>query len=53
MPKELKRLLICQILGWMANFSISLFFTDFVAQVIYKNSFYYKKRSNPGIFLLI
>jgi hypothetical protein len=33
MPTELKRLLIAQILGWLAFFATSLFFTDFIAQV--------------------
>lgn len=36
MPKELFRLLVCQYLAWMTIFSISLFFTDYVAQSIYK-----------------
>ena len=35
MPKELIRLLICQLLGWMALYSNESFFTDFIAQVIY------------------
>ena len=34
MPTELKRLIICQTLGWLAFFSTQLFFTDFIAQVI-------------------
>lgn len=33
MPKELIRLLICQLFGWLALFSNELFFTDFIAQV--------------------
>lgn len=39
-PKELKRLLICQTIGWLALFSTQLFFTDFIAQSIYKGDPY-------------
>ena len=35
MPLELKRLLISQTLGWLAFFSTTLFFTDFIGQSIY------------------
>ena len=33
MPPELSRLFICQTIGWIAFFSTTLFFTDFIAQV--------------------
>jgi hypothetical protein len=33
MPTELRRLIVCQTLGWLAFFSTQLFFTDFIAQV--------------------
>ena len=36
MPKELFRLLVCNYLAWMTIFSVTLFFTDFIAQSIYK-----------------
>ena len=44
MPKELFRLLICQIIGWLALFSTTLFFTDFVAQVVifFKKTMFFK-----------
>jgi solute carrier family 45 protein 1/2/4 len=35
MPLELKKLLIAQTLGWLAFFSTTLFFTDFIGQSIY------------------
>jgi solute carrier family 45 protein 1/2/4 len=38
MPKELTRLLIYHLIGWMALFSTEFFFTDFVAKVIYKGN---------------
>lgn len=33
MPKELAMLLLCQFYGWLAFFSLEIFFTDFVGQV--------------------
>jgi hypothetical protein len=36
MPIEFKRLLFAQILGWLAFFSTTLFFTDFIGQVLKK-----------------
>jgi hypothetical protein len=33
MPKELNRLYICETIGWLAFYSTTLFFTDFVAHV--------------------
>lgn len=33
MPTELKRLLVYATIGWMAYFSTTLFFTDYIAQV--------------------
>ncbi|CAF1016480.1 unnamed protein product, partial [Brachionus calyciflorus] len=38
MPKELTRLLFCNLLGWLAFFSTSLFFTDFIGQSIYNGN---------------
>lgn len=35
MPTELNRLYICETLGWLAFYSTTLFFTDFVAHVVY------------------
>ncbi len=35
MPTELRRLIVCQTLGWLAFFSTQLFFTDFIAQVTF------------------
>ncbi|CAF0713395.1 unnamed protein product [Brachionus calyciflorus] len=35
MPKELKRLFVCQTIGWLAFYSTTLFFTDYIAQNIY------------------
>ena len=36
MPNELNKLFICQVIGWIAFFSTTLFFTDFIAQVLKK-----------------
>jgi solute carrier family 45, member 1/2/4 len=35
MPKELKRLLFMELLGWIAYFFLTFFITDFVGQEIY------------------
>ncbi|RNA35506.1 membrane-associated transporter [Brachionus plicatilis] len=35
MPTELRRLFICQTIGWLAFYSTTLFFTDYIAQNIY------------------
>lgn len=49
MPKELCRLLVCHLLGWMSIWSFCLFFTDFVAQTIYGGH----PSSEPGSKLFI
>lgn len=36
MPVELRRLFVCQTIGWLAFYSTTLFFTDYIAQVIIK-----------------
>ena len=46
MPLELKRLLISQTLGWLAFFSTTLFFTDFIGQV-------YTKKMNTTFVILL
>ncbi|RNA27188.1 SLC45A2 [Brachionus plicatilis] len=45
MPRELIRLLVCNLLGWLAFFSTSLFFTDFIGQAIYHGDAYAPQNS--------
>lgn len=35
MPQELARLMICQLFAWLAFFSTTLFFTDFIGEGVY------------------
>ncbi|CAF4659268.1 unnamed protein product, partial [Rotaria socialis] len=39
MPPRLWKLMICQVIGWVAYFATHLYFTDFVATAVYNGTF--------------
>ncbi|CAF1551992.1 unnamed protein product [Didymodactylos carnosus] len=49
MPAPLWKLMICQVIGWIGYFATHLYFTDFMAQVVYGASSESDPLYNKGV----